>query len=545
VHMWSAKTLHGEQWTEENEVVAIDGEAPSSSSISQRFSKAFDDSPDAANVKGYLTTESSADDGSLSRDAIQLWAKKAEEAHREFGWEGSDKIAELDRALAYYARAPQPGTPGVASATLVPDTIAWHDETAIIARLNDAMTELQYFPSARDDNRFKRMIKLYKTPDHSVETILDWRGYFGANSFVTDCWTPFEQEARRYFVQMRLTAGYIVGTVLRRITRKQNTLLADPTRTERLTLMSEVHSNIADKYRDLSQITPRQHDKVIVFVHGTLSCGLEGLQHLTNLAVPIYRYEHDTFARIESNGTELADLIRENLDAKQLLFIAHSRGGLVARIAISKLQPTYPGAVQLFTFGTPHRGTPLVNVGVGALRTLYYSGARIVNGIPSVPSLTKSYSYLLNMRDWPDGIEVMRENSPSLSLLNSMTSPAGVSCWGSEFDFNKGKGYGLELNNVLSGAIGKIAHDLIVPTESALAFGSQQPRLNCAHSGYFEMQQVRDAINAFAALPAPAVATTASAAAPLKRSTTLKLKTQAAANEPAQSIAAPDTVVQN
>jgi triacylglycerol esterase/lipase EstA (alpha/beta hydrolase family) len=132
---------------------------------------------------------------------------------------------------------------------------------------------------------------------------------------------------------------------------------------ERFTLMCEIHSNIADKYPDLSQITPQQHDKVIVFEHGTLSCGLEGLQHFENLAVPVYRYEHDTFARIETNGTELADLIRENIDAKQLLIIAHSRGGLVARIAIAKLRPTYEGAVQLFTFGTTHRGTPLVNVG--------------------------------------------------------------------------------------------------------------------------------------------------------------------------------------
>jgi hypothetical protein len=131
------------------------------------------------------------------------------------------------------------------------------------------------------------------------------------------------------------------------------------------------------------------------------------------------------------------------------------------------------------------------------------------------------------MRDWPDGIEVMRENSPNLSLLDSMTSPAGVSCWGSEFDLNKGKGYGLELNNVLSGALGKIAHDLIVPTESAIAFGSQQPRLDCAHSGYFEMQQVQDAINAFAALPPVAPAATVSGTAPPRRSTTLKLKTQA------------------
>src|SRR5205085_808443 len=99
--------------------------------------------------------------------------KKAEEAHREFGWEASDKIAELDGALAYYVRAPQPPTPGAASATPVPDTIAWHDETAIIARLSDAITELQYVPSPRDENRFNRMIKFYKTPDHSVETMLD------------------------------------------------------------------------------------------------------------------------------------------------------------------------------------------------------------------------------------------------------------------------------------------------------------------------------------------------------------------------------------
>jgi hypothetical protein len=536
--MWLAKTLDGEQWRVETGVVVIDG-APSSKSIRQQFSKVFGDSPNAANIDRYLATESS-DDRLLSRDAIQLWAKQAEEAHREFGWERSDKVAELDGALAYYQSDPTQG-----STMPVPDTIAWHDETTIIARLNDELTELQYVPSPRDENRLNRMIKLYKTPDHAVETILDWRGYFGTNSWVTDGWTTLQQEAGRYVVQMRQIRGYVIGTVLRRITRRQNTLRTDPARAERLALMYEVHRDIANKYLDLSQISRQEHDKVMVFVHGTLSCGLEGLQHLKNIAIPVYRYEHDTFARIEANGRELADLIHERINAKQLLLIAHSRGGLVARIALANLQPSYTGSVQLFTFGTPHRGTPLVNLGVGALRSLYYSGARIVNAIPSVPMLTRSYSYLLNMRDWPDGIDVMRENSPSLSLLDSMTNPAGVSCWGSDFDNNTGKGYGVELNNILSGAMGRIAHDLIVPTESALAFGTKQPRLTCAHSGYFELKQVQDAINAFAAPPPVAAAATASAAAPSKRPITVKPKTHTAADEHDRSVAAADTIVQN
>jgi hypothetical protein len=537
--MWLAKTLNDNQWTVETEVGVIDG-TPSSSSIHQHFSERFSDSPNAGNVERYLETESSAN-ALLSRDAIQLWAKDAEEAHREFGWEGSDKIAELDGALAYYELAPKPSTPG--SMTPVPDTIAWHDETAIMARLHGEVAELQYVPSPRDENRLNRMTKIYKTSDHSVETILDWRGYFGANSFVTDGWTTFQQGGGRYFAQMRQTAGYVIGTVLRRITRRQNTLLTDPTRIERLTLMCDAHRHLAEKYLDLSQISRQEHDKAIVFVHGTLSCGLESLQHLENIAIPVYRYEHDTFARIEANGTELASLIHEKINAKQLLLIAHSRGGLVARIAMAKLNPTYAGAIQLFTFGTPHRGTPLVDVGIGALRSLYYSGAGVVNGIPSVPRLTRSYSYLLNMRDWPDGIDVMRESSPSLSLLDSMTSPAGVFCWGSEFDINKGKGYGVELNNVLSGAIGKIPHDLIVPTESALAFGTQQPRLTCAHSGYFGLKQVEEAINAFAA-PRVAAAAGASPAAPSKRSTTIK-QTHAAADAPERGVAVTGTVVQN
>jgi transposase-like protein len=39
-----AKTLHGQQWRVETEVVVIDG-APSSKSIRQQFSKEFGDSP--------------------------------------------------------------------------------------------------------------------------------------------------------------------------------------------------------------------------------------------------------------------------------------------------------------------------------------------------------------------------------------------------------------------------------------------------------------------------------------------------------------------
>jgi triacylglycerol lipase len=66
---------------------------------------------------------------------------------------------------------------------------------------------------------------------------------------------------------------------------------------------------------------------------------------------------------VEVRARELAAFVR-SLDAPRVNVVAHSMGGLDARYAISRLGLSERVA-SLTTVGTPHRGTPLADLGVG------------------------------------------------------------------------------------------------------------------------------------------------------------------------------------
>jgi PGAP1-like protein. len=189
-----------------------------------------------------------------------------------------------------------------------------------------------------------------------------------------------------------------------------------------------------------------------------------------------------TFRSVEENGKELAELIVNRVKANRLLIVAHSRGGLVARFSLNRLRKSYQGETYLYTFGTPHGGTPLVNIGGKALNLFFKLGEDITSSIPVMMPLTKAYSYLIDTPDLPPGIEVMRENSEVLSVLNEFGDPDKVSSWASNFDLRSGaSGFGVEVEGALLGALSGVPHDLVVPTSSGLAFGTAQPVLAYSH----------------------------------------------------------------
>jgi hypothetical protein len=114
--------------------------------------------------------------GDGKRDAIQFWnAAAAAEAH-EFNWAGAGKIEAKEEALLLYPEGTEEG-----NADAVPDTLAWHDDTAVIIPLTESVQQIfvEYTPRLRDENRVDRLRHRYATSDHELETILDWRGYFG------------------------------------------------------------------------------------------------------------------------------------------------------------------------------------------------------------------------------------------------------------------------------------------------------------------------------------------------------------------------------
>jgi hypothetical protein len=446
------------------------------------------------------------DNRDTRREAIELWSTLAETEADQFDWAGPTKIRKVESAIALdFESSREIGAP-----RLQFNTLAWHDKTAVIIPISDKVNNVivEYQPSLSAETQIARFRHLYASSEHTLETILDWRGYFGTNSAVVDGWTKMRSAGHSFVASIRGAVGYVVGTVLRRLTRPQPTLERDPTAAGRLLKMSDRHPHIANGCPDLSRTSPVELDCALVFVHGMVSCGIQGLKDLYPLgsAIPrnIFRFEHDTFRRLDENASELADLIHSRIHTKRLLIAAHSRGGLVARLALANLlQRGFDGQIEVFTFGTPHLGTPLVELGGKALNLIYKLGEDFVGAIPSVMPLTKAYSYLIDAPILPPGIDVMRENSDFMGMLRLLGSSDRIRSYGSQFDIESAtpSGFGVIVEGALLGAFGKGSHDLLVPTESALGFGIPQRALTCSHVHYFQQPTVQSAITQYCPKP--------------------------------------------
>jgi hypothetical protein len=437
-------------------------------------------------------------------EAIELWSRAAEEESREFDWAHPLRIEAKEEALALAAEGME--TRGVA-------TLAWHDHTTIILPLidRDQHVLLEYAPVWREQNRADRLRHRYAGPDHQLQTILDWRAYFGPMSTAVDGWITMRPRGNGFVASFRARGGFLVGKVLRRLTRPQPTLTSDRTAQSRLSRMSQKYPHIVARYPDVSGIAPAQHESAIVFVHGMVSCAIQSLKDLAapSAATPIYRFEHDTFEALRTNADALVAHISDRLRVRRLLLAGHSRGGLVARMTADELvRRGYPAGIDVYTFGTPHAGTPLVNIGGRVLNLLLKLGEEIVGMVPVMSPLAKGYSYLVDSPGLPPGVEVMREDSEVLTTINRYGDATRVRCWGSNFDIAGGaSGFGVEAEGVLLGALDGAPHDLVVPLHSAIAFGTPAPVLSCSHLNYFSQPMVTAALQGFAAVPAlPAMA---------------------------------------
>ncbi len=138
-------------------------------------------------------------------------------------------------------------------------------------------------------------------------------------------------------------------------------------------------------WRPVRAARPRSHP--IVLAHGLLgfgTIGVAGFRHdyfrgvparLRAIGVEVRCTRVAPVAGIEARARQLADQIRA-LDAERVNVIAHSMGGLDARIAIAEMG--IPDRVaSLVTVGTPHHGTPLADGGAALLGVLRRLGVEL------------------------------------------------------------------------------------------------------------------------------------------------------------------------
>lgn len=468
--------------------------------------------------------EAQASDPLLTFAAIETWAEQAETMARDYDWAGAPPMRRIDHGLARYAEAgPASASPGER-----PRCIAWHERTGVLVPLGgeDEELTLEYEPDRDDEILSSRLLHRCGGEDATVETYFDWRAFVGRKTAVIDGRSLLRRRGRGFVASLKGATGFLVGTVLKVVTRPEPTLHIDPRWRSRLAELELRYRYLADACPNLCEVERAAHDQAMVFVHGTMSCGMVSLKDLFGLAVEgfpvpghVYRYEHDTFLPVKDNAEELADWIERKLRiSRRLVIAAHSRGGLVAVSAAARLMKNrYPAEIVVRTFGTPFLGTPLVAIGKKTLTLLAKLGEEIstVVPVPMLSALAKGFFYLFDSPTLPPGIMAMQEGPGVLDYLQDAASDVSLESWGSSYDADSGNpGFGASMEGVLLGALRGTRHDLVVPMSSAIHCGkSIVPVQSCSHVHYFRQPPVRQAIDALLQ-PPPTVAATPAAGLP-------------------------------
>jgi hypothetical protein len=370
---------------------------------------------------------------------------------------------------------------------------------------NDASIEIAYVPNEKlaETNFFQPLF----FDNREMDVWIDLRGYWGNESYITDTFVrPYQftvgvfgnglNATLRFAHNARNKVGTLIGRVLvRRGQPTQNQISNDFTMSARLARSESVYAARAAEVPRLESSTRLipDVDACAVWVHGTLSCGLEGLKDLPTLPkIPMYRFEHDTFHEIGKNASELARLINQ-LGYKRTYILAHSRGGLVARFSQQVLKSQYGRASNVITFGTPHRGTPVADATNGGLAVFMRAGDFVVNGIPYASAIRRMAGMFVGV-ELPPGIRAMQPTSEVLRTIALFLNQPFDSWAGVYQDAGGSLGYGVDIDNIVSGVFGSsIEHDLVVPTLSALG-GNAAARISCAHFDYFKNPAVQDYI---------------------------------------------------
>jgi pimeloyl-ACP methyl ester carboxylesterase len=371
--------------------------------------------------------------------------------------------------------------------------VAWD---AFIAPLpaDSVSLEIRFDEHSSPDRVPSEADVLNAAPLGELDEVVCWRVYTGRNSRVRDFVTSAADGAHRIVRGAQEGGAVVVGRILRVAAGRTDSTRGDPWARSRRFEAELADRGTADSCPDIDDdVTTR--GMAIVVVHGTMSTGLALARTISQLAapaaVPVLRYEHDTWLPLERNAQDLANLIQLRVKSSVLL-VAHSRGGLVSTRAAQILRTTAPGRVGgVITLGTPFGGTPLAmgaTVGAAAMRALM-GGLRMVGG-PVVDAGTRLLPIAMRF-DPPPGITVMRPRAGELPMLREFMFPRTKVIAG---DATTGAGdvYGPYSQGVAKGAFGETEHDLVVSVDSAMGDRVDGLLVESDHYTYLLRDQVRN-----------------------------------------------------
>lgn len=332
---------------------------------------------------------------------------------------------------------------------------------------------------------------------------LMWRIYMGNNTARFDGGEPASRGLHRIRLGGTKIAGMLVGRLVYAIPMRASDAGADPFAQSRLARYEAKHqATTNDCPRIGHAIGPVSGTvgNLVVAVHGTMSTAVplaEAARAAIEPRTPVVRFEHDTWRPIFENAGELAAEV-SRLGARDVLFIAHSRGGLVARHAEALLRRSGTRTAVL-SLGTPFLGTPIIDgvqKGLIGVRTLL-GGLRLATASDIVDAPTRLLGWMLK-GDLPAGLAAMRPGSEYLRTTDAFPRHRATRYAGRVVPPYSGDAYGVGfLSGFATAAFGKDDNDLVVAASSAIGDAPTGARIvDCDHFSYLLDQGVVDEISA-------------------------------------------------
>jgi hypothetical protein len=427
--------------------------------------------------------------------ALETYAAEAVE-----GYLGGGTLGSIGPAVRWAPRGHAP-------------TLAWHDRTVCAMALapgdDEVMLEYAEEPEDRDNET-----SLVGGRRLFTQRYVDWRLYAGRNSLVSVGETYLRRlEPGRWVARMRPPRGLpgiLVGKVVRRLGPLHSIFDSDDSQPSRLLDHERSQPEIVAKYPELGKAS-LEGEAGIIFIHGARACCVGSLADLDgSVGLPVRRFEHDTFRPLGENAGELSGLIRSSVRLERLLLFGHSRGGLVARLAAAELRNSgWEGQVEVWTFGTPHDGTPLMGRGLELLaqklaplrriHKLSQVGLRGMidvatdeHGVPREDAVGAALSILMRGAALPDGLAIMAVDSAERKMMEKIPGLDTTHAFGGSCTADDVRGFAIHHAGFAHEMFTCEPNDLVVGLASSTAqSGGQALPEPCSHSGYFRDPTVR------------------------------------------------------
>jgi hypothetical protein len=332
-----------------------------------------------------------------------------------------------------------------------------------------------------------------------TDELVVWRLYTGSNSWVRDAVTAVANGVHRLRVRERAGGGIgiLVGRAVKVAAKRSGNTQRDPFFRVRLAWHGRFHRDVATACPVFDPAAPVM-DRAVVVVHGTMATGFNLASAVRSdppRGIEIRRFEHNTWLPIEKNAQELAALVKEYV-RHEVLFVAHSRGGLVVRNAMEILTADSSClTMSAVTLGTPYLGTPLID----AVKAAYLGVQTLMGGLrwaggPVVDVVTRLAGLVIK-RDPPQGITDMSPGPGYLSGFK-LRPPESIHTFAGAVPECGANGHGFLRG--LSSVLLADPHDLVVPTASALGGRKEEDgkQVISDHFTYLKNEAVLDAIGA-------------------------------------------------